>query len=77
MLLDMSNKITYNQTQHLNECAKEDPYQQRDVWDDHSAVLVDRQFRYELQDLVMLESNSSVVMKFDVNLLHVFSGRKR
>jgi hypothetical protein len=72
MLVDMSN-----QTQHLNVCAKEEPYQQRDVGDDHSAVLVDRQFWYELQDLVMLEGNSSVVMKFDVNLLHVFSGRKR
>jgi hypothetical protein len=51
-------------------------YQQRNVRHDDSAILVDRELWYKLQDLVVLKGNSSVFMEFDVYFFHIFSGNK-
>lgn len=51
-------------------------YQQWNVRDDHSAVLVNGELWYKLQDLVVLKGNSPVFMKFDVDFLHIFSGNE-
>lgn len=51
-------------------------YQQWDIRHDHSAVLVERELWHKLQDLVVLEGDSSVVVEFDVNFLHIFSANK-
>lgn len=47
-------------------------YQKWNVWRGHHYVRINTQFRYKLQNFLVLIGNSVVLMKFYVHLFHVF-----
>lgn len=56
---------------------KKNTYEQRNIRNKKSEVLIKRHLRYEVENFFVLISDGSIVVKNDVDFFHVFPGQMR